>query len=63
MKYDITKPSAPTMPTLGKGTEGVKTPRQKAPKWMFEPLVSILSSLFGEHVSVASFCLTTSIGK
>ncbi len=32
MKYDITKPKAPAMPTLGNGTECIKILLSKASK-------------------------------
>ena len=42
MKYDITKPSAPKMPTLGKGTDCIKILLSQASKDMREPLVPML---------------------
>ena len=45
MKYDITKPQAPKMPTLGKGTECIKILLSQASKDMHEPLVPMLSPL------------------
>ena len=42
MKYDIIKPSAPQMPTLGKGTECVKLLLSQTSKDMHEPLVPML---------------------
>ncbi len=55
MKYDITKPSAPTMPTLGKGTECIRLLLSQTSKDMHEPLVPMLFPLLGEHVCVAEF--------
>ena len=43
MKYDIPKPSAPKMPTLGKGTDCIKILLSQASKDMREPLVPMLS--------------------
>ena len=63
MKYDITKPSAPAMPTLGKGTECIRLLLSQTSKDMHEPLVPMLSSLLGEHVCVAGNGLTTTFGK
>ena len=50
MKYDITKPQAPAMPTLGKGTECIKILLSQASKDMHEPLVPMLSPLLA-HIS------------
>ena len=42
MKYDITKPTAPKMPRLGKGTECIKILLSQVSKSMHEPLVPML---------------------
>ena len=42
MKYDITKPIAPKMPILGKGTECIKILLSQASKDMREPLFPML---------------------
>ena len=55
MKYDITKPSAPAMPTLGKGTECIRLLLSQTSKDMHEPLVPMLFPLLGAHVSGAEF--------
>ena len=55
MKYDITKPSAPKMPTLGNGTEYIKLLLSQTSKDMHEPLVPMLFLALGAHVSVADF--------
>ena len=47
MKYDISKPSAPKMPNLGKGTECIKILLSQVSKDMREPLVPMLFPLFG----------------
>ena len=39
MKYDITKPKAPKMPSLGNGTECIQILLSQASKDMYEPLV------------------------
>ncbi len=39
MKYDITKPKAPQMPSLGNGTECIRLLLSQASKDMYEPLV------------------------
>ena len=55
MRYDITKPTAPKMPNLGKGTECIKLLVSQASKDMHEPLVPMLFPALGAHVSGAEF--------
>ena len=55
MKYDITKPTAPVMPNLGRGTECVKLLLSQASKDMFEPLVPMFFPILGAHMSGAEF--------
>ena len=55
MYYDITKPTAPTMPTLGKGTECIKLLLSQVSKDMYEPLVPMLFPVLGAHISGAEF--------
>ena len=55
MSYDITKPTAPKMPTLGKGTECIKILLSQTSKDMHEPLVPMLFPVLGAHVSGAEF--------
>ena len=55
MKYDITKPTAPKMPTLGKGTECIKLLISQASKDMHEPFVPMLFPPLGAHVSGSEF--------
>ena len=55
MNYDITKPSAPQMPTLGKGTECIKILLSQASKAMREPLVPMLFPPLGAHMSGSEF--------
>ena len=55
MKYDITKPQAPKMPTLGKGTECIKILLSQASKDMHEPLVPMLFPPLGAHMSGSEF--------
>ena len=55
MRYDITKPTAPKMPTLGKGTECIKILLSQASKDMHEPLVPMLFPSLGAHISGAEF--------
>ena len=55
MRYDITKPTAPKMPTLGKGTECIKLLLSQASKDMHEPLVPMLFPPLGAHISGAEF--------
>ena len=53
--YDITKPTAPAMPNLGKGTECIKILLSQVSKDMYEPLLPMLFPLLGAHVSGAEF--------
>ena len=55
MNYDISKSTAPKMPTLGKGTECIKILLSQTSKDMHEPLVPMLFPLLGAHVSGAEF--------
>ena len=55
MKYDITKPSAPTMPTLGKGTECIQLLLSQTSKDMHDPLVPMLFPILGAHISGTEF--------
>ena len=55
MKYDITKPTAPAMPNLGRGTECVKLLLSQASKDMFEPLVPMFFPILGAHMGGTEF--------
>ena len=55
MKYDITKPSAPTMPTLGKRTECIQLLLSQTSKDMHDPLVPMLFPILGAHISGTEF--------
>ena len=55
MRYDISKPSAPKMPFLGKGTECIKILLSQTSKDMHEPLVPMLFPILGAHISGAEF--------
>ena len=55
MKYDISKPVSPKMPTLGKGTECIKILLSQVSKDMYEPLVPMFFPILGAHVSGAEF--------
>ena len=55
MKYDITKPKAPQMPSLGNGTECVRLLLSQASKDMYEPLVPMFFPVLGAHMSGAEF--------
>ena len=55
MRYDISKPTAPSMPTLGRGTECIKILLSQASKDMYEPLVPMLFPSLGAHISGAEF--------
>ncbi len=55
MKYDITKPTAPAMPALGKGTECIKILLSQVSKDVREPLVPMLFPILGAHISGTTF--------
>ena len=55
MKYDITNPSAPKMPNLGRGTECIQILLSQVSKDMHEPLVPMLFPILGAHISGAEF--------
>ena len=55
MKYDITKPSAPQMPTLKNGTKSIQILLSQVSKDMHEPLVPMLFPPLGAHVSGSEF--------
>ena len=55
MKYDISKQTAPKMPSLGKGTECIKILLSQASKDMYEPLVPMFFPVLGAHISGAEF--------
>ena len=55
MRYDITKPTAPKMPNLGKGTECIKILLSQVSKDMYDPLVPMLFPILGAHISGAEF--------
>jgi len=55
MKYDISKSSAPKIPSLGKGTECIKILLSQASKDIHEPLVPMFFPVLGAHISGAEF--------
>ena len=55
MKYDITKHTAPKMPSLGNGTECIRLLLSQASKDMYEPLVPMFFPVLGAHMSGAEF--------
>ena len=55
MKYEISKATAPAMPTLGKGTECIKLLLSQASKAIHEPLDPMLFPSLGAHISGAEF--------
>ena len=55
MRYDISKPTAPMMPNLGKGTECIKLLLSQASKDMHEPLVPMFFPVLGAHISGTEF--------
>ena len=55
MKYDISKPSAPKMPILGKGTECIKILLSQVSENMQEPMVPMFFPILGAHISGTEF--------
>ena len=55
IKYNLSKPTPPMMPRLGKGTECVQLLLSQVSKDMHQPLVPMLFSILGAHVSGAEF--------
>lgn len=55
MRYDISKPTAPKMPSLLKGTDCIKLLLSQVSKDMREPLVPMLFPILGAHVSGCQF--------
>ncbi len=55
MRYDISKATAPAMPTLGKGTEFIKLLLSQASKDMHEALVPMFFPVIGAHISGTEF--------
>ena len=53
--YDITKQSAPKLPTLGNGTECIKILLSQTSKDMHAPLVPMFFPVLGAHISGAEF--------
>ena len=55
MKYDITKPTSPQCPRLGKGIDCYKLLLSQTSSDMHEPLLPMLSPLLGTKISQAEF--------
>jgi hypothetical protein len=55
MKYDISKPTAPKMPNLGKGTECIKILLSQVSGNMQEPMVPMFFPILGAHISGTEF--------
>ena len=55
MIYDISKPSAPKMPSLGKGTECIKILLSQVSENMQEPMVPMFFPVLGAHISGTEF--------
>ena len=63
MKYEISKATAPAMPTLGKGTECIKLLLSQTSKDMHEPLVPMLSPLLARTSAAQNFSIPTTVGR
>ena len=55
MKYDVSNPTSPKMPALGKGTECIKLLLSQVSKGIQEPMVPMLFPSLGAHISGAEF--------
>ena len=55
IKYDISQPTAPAMPRLGKGTECMKLLLSQVSKDMHEPMVPMLFPILGAQISESKF--------
>ena len=55
MRYDISKPSAPKMPNLGRGTECIKILLSQVSDNMQEPMVPMFFPILGAHISGTEF--------
>jgi hypothetical protein len=62
MNYDISKHTAPKMPTLGNGTECIRLLLSQASKDMYEPLVPMFFPVLGAYFSGADFSIRTLFG-
>ncbi len=63
MRYDISKPSAPKMPKLGKGTECIKLLLSQASKDMHEPPVPMFFPTFVIYLVLRKNCTINSFGR
>jgi len=61
MKYDILKPSAPKMPSFGKGTESIKILLSQVSENMQEPLVPMLFPLLAHTSAAQNFSTRTTV--
>ena len=55
IKYNLSKPTPPAMPRLGKGTESVQLLLSQVSKDMHQPIVPMIFPILGAHVSGAEF--------
>ena len=55
IKYNLSKPTPPAMPRLGKGTESVQLLLSQVSKDMHQPIVPMLFPILGAHVNGAEF--------
>ena len=55
MTYDISKATAPAMPTLGKGTECIKLLLSQAVEDIQEPLVPMFFPILGAHIGTDGY--------
>ena len=63
MRYDISKQTAPAMPTLGKGTECIKILLSQAAKDNYEPYVPMFSPYLAHTSAARNFTTRTTVGR
>ena len=63
MIYDITKPTAPAMPNLGKGLELPKLLFSQVSKDMQEAIAPLIFDSLASHISVQNLCILTLLGR
>ena len=62
MRYDISKPTAPAMPNLGKGTECIKILLSESQKTCTPPWFQCFSPFLAHTSAVQNFSIRTTFG-
>ena len=63
MRYDISKPTAPKMPALGKGTECIKILLSQVSKDNYEPFVPMFFPSLAHISAVQNFSIQADNGS